>query len=134
MEIEVKKLNQQKKYNGTFSFLYEADDDLVTIPFAKFAEAVKTEGAYEILEDLKVHIQANVTFTVTGLCTRCMEPAEAQVTTTIDEVFLTQDDGESYTYQKGVIDLTEAVRDAILDAMPFKLLCREDCPGIEYDE
>jgi uncharacterized protein len=75
-----------------------------------------------------------------GECVRCLDdvevPFEASMTElyaypghTLDGVDGEQDD-EVRELQDDLIDLEPALRDAVVPALPFRPLCREDCPGL----
>ncbi len=73
------------------------------------------------------------------VCDRCLEEFERVVqsgykkvyyTRDIEAVDLTKDDLEVLTPDTNIIDITNDVRDALLLAVPLKLLCREDCAGL----
>ena len=46
MIIDIRKLNAQKKYVGHMEFDYSAPNDLIEIPFVKFAGDVKVQFDY----------------------------------------------------------------------------------------
>lgn len=73
----------------------------------------------------------------TSVCARCLAPASIAVETTIAERFepeqpetVRNPDLECYRYAGHVIDIGQALRDNLLLALPQRLLCREDCPGL----
>ncbi len=73
---------------------------------------------------------------VTGECRRCLAPVTADVTADAHALFTqdpeAQEDPDSYplTPDATDIDLTPAVREEVLLAVPRFLLCREDCRGL----
>jgi uncharacterized protein len=70
---------------------------------------------------------------VVGPCVRCLETADLAVAVEcveyVHEGETEGDDDEPYT-RGGVIDLSSWVRDAIAEALPGRILCREDCRGL----
>ncbi len=73
---------------------------------------------------------------VTGECRRCLTPVATAVTANADALF-TQDtealeDPDAYPLAPDAteIDLTPAVREELLLAVPRFLQCREDCRGL----
>ena len=131
MIIDVSRLIALKKYKGSFSFDYECPEDLVILPSARIEGKVKTEGEYEIYEDDSVGVKLKISYTLSGSCSYCLEPASKQIEYETDILFLTEDDGENYSYNGLKINLTAAVNDAVLFSQPQILLCRLDCKGIE---
>ena len=79
---------------------------------------------------------------VVGTCDRCLEPAEFDVASEVDEYFLfsppaaeelADDEDEvdfSLVSDDSTIDLAEPIHAALLMETPFQVLCREDCKGL----
>ena len=133
--LDIQSCIARKNYTGTLTIRYDEDNELVGIPYVSFSSPVKAELNYEIFEDDSVEITGNVTFSLKGLCSRCLSEVEAEVTGEVDACFLPGgDDGENYGYHGGKLDLREALRDAVLGAMPLKLTCKEMCELPEYKE
>jgi uncharacterized protein len=77
--------------------------------------------------------------TLTGECARCLEPIADEIDVTLQELFVYDDhmllgegaeDDEVSTLQDDLIDLEPLLRDAVVLALPFQPLCRDDCPGL----
>ena len=80
---------------------------------------------------------------VEGECARCLEPIRDEVEVTFQELFVYDDhrdalhdqhggeeDGETSLLQDDLLDLEPVLRDAVVLALPFQPLCRDDCPGL----
>ena len=132
MIIDVRKLNAQKKYSGTLEFEYEAPENLIDIPFVKFSSPVKVEAEYELFEDDSLELQGKILYTLGGQCSRCLKETSERVEGELDAYFQPFKGGEDYAYSGGVIDLTNAVNDAIMSSMPRTLSCGENCQDIRY--
>ena len=73
-----------------------------------------------------------------GECDRCLDPASFEIASEVDEYFLFEEpedegeneDGFEVIGEDKVIDLADAVHDAIVMETPFVVLCREDCRGL----
>lgn len=75
-----------------------------------------------------------------GECVRCLEPVTDEVDVTFQELYLYQDTRDAATVEEGeedvsllerdLLDLEPALRDAVVLALPFQPLCRDDCPGL----
>ena len=76
-------------------------------------------------------------------CARCLEPFECPLTLNIEEEYFPMTDvnsgvplpepeepGYFVIDEHLILDLSEAVRQYALMAVPMKPLCRPDCPGI----
>lgn len=132
MIIDVRKLNAQKKYSGTLEFEYEAPENLIDIPFVKFSSPVKVEAKYELFEDDSLELRGKILYTLEGQCSRCLKETSERVEGELDAYFQPFKGGEDYAYSGGVIDLTNAVNDAIMSSMPRTLSCGENCQDIRY--
>jgi uncharacterized protein len=76
-----------------------------------------------------------------GECARCLEPITASDRSSIEvelqELYVYEDhalpegeDDEVSTLQDDLVDLEPLLRDAVVLALPFQPLCRDDCPGL----
>ena len=132
MIIDVRKLNAQKKDSGRLEFEYEAPENLIDIPFVKFSSPVKVEVEYELFEDDSLELRGKILYTLEGQCSRCLKETSERVEGELDAYFQPFKGGEDYAYSGGVIDLTNAVNDAIMSSMPRTLSCGENCQDIRY--
>ncbi len=76
----------------------------------------------------------------TGPCARCLAevsgtftmPFERTVVTegTLTEEQLEDNVDEYVVVEDGILDIDDAVREALILSFPLRLLCREDCPGL----
>ena len=122
-EIEVRSLKAKKECEGELHFSYEADPALLDIPFVTFSSPVSADLRYAILEDDSVEVDGTITFSLKGECSRCLAPAEGAITGEVSGLFVVgEGDGETYGYRRNV-DLGELLRDALLFALPARLLC-----------
>ena len=132
MIIDIRKLNAQKKYSGELVFDYDAPETLIDIPFVKFSTPVRVEAEYDLLEDDSLELKGKISFCLAGQCSRCLKETSRQIEGDLDAYFEPRKDSEDYSYSNGRIDLREAIEDAIMAAMPYVVLCKKDCEGIEY--
>ena len=75
-----------------------------------------------------------------GECARCLEPIEDSVHVDLQELFVYDDpddrtrgddeDDDVSRLEGDLLDLEPVLRDAVVLALPFQPLCREDCPGL----
>ena len=75
-----------------------------------------------------------------GECARCLEAIEDTIQVDIQELFVYDDPGHSARgddldddvsrLEGDLIDLEPLLRDAVVLALPFQPLCRDDCPGL----
>jgi len=79
----------------------------------------------------------------TGACVRCLDPVTEEVEAGFQELFAYADraahhhevvaddeDDEVRVLDGDLIDLEPVIRDAVVPALPFQPVCREDCPGL----
>ncbi len=80
-----------------------------------------------------------------GECVRCLDDVEQDLEVEFQELFVypekKKSDGrpraeadeaetDEYLLQDDLVDLEAVVRDAVVLALPFQPVCREDCPGL----
>lgn len=132
-EIDVRRALAMKQYHGSLSFECEADDSLLDIPLVSFSSAIRVALEYEIGGDGKTEVRGSVTFSLKGECSRCLSEAERTYVGELYAVFEEgAGDGETYGY-RNVIKLDEAVRDAVVFALPGTFLCSDECRVPDFD-
>lgn len=114
-------------------FEYSAPETFIEIPFVKFAAPVKIVFDYELYEDNSLEIRGSVFYVLEGQCSRCLKETKMQVEGELDAYFENRKDYEDYGYTNGVVNITQAVEDAIMASMPYVLSCGEDCETISYN-
>lgn len=110
-----------------------------SLPFEERVDLSATEPSFsEVRVSGKLrNVVGVMTFraTVSGICNavcdRCLEPAvlplEAELKTVLT---LESSDDDSVAVEGGKIDLEKTAYDALVLALPTKVLCREDCLGL----
>ena len=128
VNIDVLRTQALGKLSGDLSFETEADESLIDVPFVAFSTPIFVTVHYVILDEGKVEVSGSVRFSLKGLCSRCMKETEQEITGEIDALFVPNGEGgEDYAYTNGRIKLDEAVRDAVMFALPNSFLCGEAC-------
>ena len=107
-----------------------------------FDEVLDLSGSDPVFSEARIcgklrNVVGVMTFraTVTGLCSavcdRCLEPALLPLEVELNTVLtLESSEDDSVTVEGGKINLDKTVYDALLLALPFKILCKEDCLGL----
>ena len=131
MVIDLLKLKRTGKSSVDFAFNYEVEDNLTDLPNAKIDD-VKVIGTLTITDDKTCYVDAEVSYVLTGDCTRCTRPARTEIVTKLEEEFSCLET-EGYSYINDKVDLTKAVKDSIVLSQPDKLLCKEDCKGVCFN-
>jgi uncharacterized protein len=102
------------------------------------------EGEIELLRtNRSILVTARLKTTVRCICSRCVEEFEYPLTLDIEEEYFPTTDtisGLSLSLPEGaegfvidenhVLDLSEAIRQHTLLALPMKPICRNDCAGL----
>ena len=90
-----------------------------------------------------VLLTGTATAALEGECVRCLEPIEDDILAQLQELYVYPEqhdraaehddrdlDDETSRLVDDLIDLEPLLRDAVVLALPFQPLCREDCPGL----
>ncbi|NNG40322.1 DUF177 domain-containing protein [Flexivirga sp. ID2601S] len=90
-----------------------------------------------------VLVSGTVSATATGACVRCLEPVELDIDVPFQELFAYTDKAAHHHEVAGedeeedvheldgdLADLEPVLRDAVVPALPFQPVCRDDCPGL----
>ncbi len=132
MNIDIRKLNSQKSYFGEMCFSYDPPEKLLSIPSASFDGPVSITFTYDLYEDNAFEIHGTVRYKLKGECSRCLKPVETVVEGELSALFEPKKDAEDYSYFGNVVDITQAVEDAIVFSLPFNLSCESECEPIQY--
>jgi len=69
-----------------------------------------------------------------GECARCLGPVEDDIEVTLQELFVYPEsaagEDEAARLDGEMLDLEPVLRDAVVLALPFRPVCRPDCPGL----
>lgn len=112
--------------------LSEQIEDSAAYPhIVGFMEPVRIEGILRN-EDERFILEAKGETKVSLLCDRCLTPVATEIHFNIEERFshTGRDDEETETFSGDQIDLADYVKRGILEALPMKVICREDCKGL----
>lgn len=111
---------------------YAVGEKELTLPGGASYDVVFTNAGDGIL------VTGIVRASVTGECDRCLEPAAFEVAGEIEEYYLFEEPEDPESYEDGfeligpdrVIDLGDAISDAVVMDTPFVVLCQPDCKGL----
>ena len=113
-----------------------ATDSLFTGLDFVLAEPVRVTGRLQPAGEGRFYWRARVAARVTEACRRCLEPVPVAVEAEIDALFTQDpdalDDPDSYPLPPDVteVDVTPAVREELILAVPQYVVCRDDCRGL----
>jgi uncharacterized protein len=85
-----------------------------------------------------VLVSGSVRGRATGECVRCLGEVDLEVDLELQELYVypgrspqgEDDEDELRELKDDLVDLEPALRDAVVLALPFKPVCRDDCPGL----
>ncbi len=85
-----------------------------------------------------VLVTGTVSAELEGECARCLDGVSRDVHAEVCELFVYDDDepaqrdedDDTSRLQGDLLDLEPLLRDAVVLALPFQPLCRDDCPGL----
>lgn len=90
-----------------------------------------------------VLVSGSVRATATGACVRCLDEVSIPVEVDVQELFAypdraahhreveaDPDDDDVRSLVDDLVDLEPVLRDAVVPALPFQPVCRDDCPGL----
>ena len=116
---------------------YSLGDHNFSLPQGITFDIVLTNAGEGILASGMIHAH------VVGECDRCLEPAEFDIASEIDEYYLfdrtapsEEDDSEddevefSFVNDDNTICLDDAISSALLMETPYIVLCSDDCKGL----
>ena len=102
-------------------------------------EPARPELDLEVSRSLSgLHLRLRGRLALVGPCFRCLEPARVDLAVDTSE-FVAEgrpddapfdEDLDSTYVDNHVLDLASWTRDAVAEAMPARVLCREDCAGL----
>lgn len=111
---------------------YEVGDKHLDLPSGASYDIVCTNAGDGIL------VTGIVRAAVAGECDRCLKPASFEVAGEIEEYFLFEEPEDPEAYEDGfelvgpehVIDVGDAISDAVVMDTPFVVLCQPECRGL----
>ena len=89
-----------------------------------------------LLESVHEGVLASGTAQVrlSGECARCLDPIGQPLEVELQELYVYPEsdagDDEASRLVDELLDLEQALREAVVLALPFRPVCREDCPGL----
>ncbi len=129
MILDLKKIKRSGKDSSSFFFEYSPESELVDLPNAQIVLPIRVSGTVTLTGDHSAIIDAEIGYTISGECTRCLNQTTKAYTVEISET-ATNDDEDGYPVNNDTVDLTKIVDDAVMINNPTNFLCMEDCKGI----
>ncbi len=95
------------------------------------------EGNFMADDEGNISVKGKLSTVAHAPCANCLAEASAKVENEFDEVFIRdgdQEDDEIFAYEGHLVSLSKLVMSYAVMALPIRFLCREDCPGFEYND
>lgn len=80
-----------------------------------------------------LEMKGEVSGVLTLTCDRCLEPFEYSFDVPVEETYAQSAEGEmgeAVPFTGDILDITPEVLKSIVLALPMKVICREECPGL----
>jgi uncharacterized protein len=112
------------------------DDPLLKATGLALATPLAVGGRLSTAGEDKFYWQASIETVVRAQCRRCLAPVDVPISESLGLVFVREEDArdEDDCYivprRASVLDLSEAVREELLLAVPQYVVCRDDCRGL----
>ena len=74
MILDLRKLKRSGLDKSEFFFLYEPQENLIDLPEAKIVLPIKINGTVSLTGNKSAFVEGEVNFSISGECTRCLEP------------------------------------------------------------
>ena len=129
MIIDLKKIRYSGKDETDFCFEYVPSRQLLDLPNAVIEGPVKILGTASLTGNHSAYIDGEITFTISGECTKCLTATKKEYVITFSE-HVEPDNEDGFSVVNDKIDLTEIVDNEILINNPTSFLCKDDCKGI----
>ena len=118
--------------------VYSFDEGVTLEPMEVLSDPVafreiRVTGEFLCPGNNRVSLTGEVTAVADTRCSRCLEPVRLPMKVALDATFDREpdpDDPDLYSFEASTIELTDAVRDALLLELPMRVLCSEDCRGL----
>jgi uncharacterized protein len=113
-----------------------ADDPLVAGTGVALASPLVVTGRLSTAGEGKYYWQARLVTVVRAECRRCLAPVRVPLSQSLGLVFVSEedagDDDDCYVVPRRatVLDLSQAVREELILAVPQFVECRDDCRGL----
>ncbi len=125
-KIHIALLRAKGQTEGKLDFSFDGEQDWLDLPLVSFSSPVSCELFYEIAENGEVAVRAHLRFGLKGSCSRCLEPAEEEIFSEAEALFVPgeadEDEGE-IPYRGGCVEPDGWLRECVIFAIPPVLHC-----------
>ncbi len=133
IKINVAEIKKSLVGSESFQYTLSGKDLDITLEDADLSGPIQVEGSIANGGDVLL-LTATEQFTYHGTCARCLKPVQLELTAQVDERYYPEGteglEEDDFTYKFDVVDVTDALRESLLLAIPARVLCKPDCKGI----
>ncbi|MBR2617593.1 MAG: DUF177 domain-containing protein [Clostridia bacterium] len=129
MEFDLTALKASGKFEADFSGELLPGERLADLEGYQISGPIRVQGHLSLLSYSCV-VDCDITYTLSGECFRCLEPANREYDCSFTEEFTSRPSEDSYTYFSNRLVIDSAVEDAILLSLPTVFTCTENCKGL----
>lgn len=133
IKINVAEIKKSLVGSESFQYTLQGKDLDITPEDADLTGPIRVDGTIANGGDVLL-LTAAEKFTYHGTCARCLKPVQLELTAHVDERYYPEGteglEEDAFTYKFDVVDVTDALRESLLLAIPARVLCKPDCKGI----
>lgn len=133
IKINVAEIKKTLTGSADFHYVLTAKELDLAPTDADLVGPVEVDGTISNGGDVLL-LSATEKFVARGTCARCLKEVRTALTAKVEERYYPAGtDGleeDAYTYQHDMVDVTDALRESLVLAIPARVLCKPDCRGI----
>ncbi|WP_125153768.1 YceD family protein [Clostridium rectalis] len=132
MKIDVSDILKKKIFKKNLDVNLKEDGFYDGIEYINFIGPIKFNGKLRLIDDI-LHLEGTAILTVELVCSRCLEKFSTNVELDIYEKFsnnVVNKDDDCIFINSDEINITEVIEYNLIEMLPIKRLCKEDCSGL----
>jgi len=141
MRVDIKTISRNIGASLEINTTCSPEEIALSFQEYEFSQPVEFDGIVSNTDKDVLVLKGIVSTVLESKCARCLKDVVLQIEAKIDVTFRarysrdpqTQDNAdpeEEYTYEGYSIELDRVLRDSLILALPYKVLCVESCKGI----
>lgn len=141
MRIDIKTISRTIGASLEIKTIGSPEEIALSFPGYEFLQPVEFDGVVSNAGNDVLVLKGIVGTEGTSRCARCLREVVSRIEANVDVPYASQyhrdrttleisDPEEEYTYTGYSIELDRALRDSLILALPFRVLCGADCKGI----
>ena len=141
MRIDIKTISRKMGASLEIETIGRPEEIALSFQGYEFSQPVEFDGVVSNAGNDVLVLKGIAATEWTSRCARCLTEVTSRIAADVDVTFRSQnhrdqfaaedaDPEEEYPYEGYSIELDRTLRDSLILALPFRILCREDCKGI----